>query len=79
MAKILKGTSVAQKLTENLIKRVKVLKAHNINPKLEILRVGNKPADIFFYENSIIKRCNQLEIDSKVIVLTNNYKYKYKL
>ena len=61
MAEILKGVPVAAKITEELSARCEKLKAQGVNPTLKILRVGDKPEDLF-YEKWIEKRCAKIGI-----------------
>ena len=71
MAEILKGSTVAAKLTEELSARCERLKAHGINPTLAVLRVGEKPEDLS-YESGIEKRCAKIGIAVKKIILPSN-------
>ena len=69
--KILKGVPVAVKLTDELSVRCQRLKAHEINPTLAMLRVGEKPGDIA-YESGAEKRCAKIGISIKKIILPEN-------
>ena len=69
--KILKGVPVAVKLTDELSVRCQRLKAHEINPTLAMLRVGEKPGDIA-YESGAEKRCAKIGIAVKKIILPEN-------
>ena len=69
--KILKGVPVAVKLTDELSVRCQRLKAHEINPTLAMLRVGEKPGDIA-YESGAEKRCAKIGITVKKIILPEN-------
>lgn len=65
MTEILKGKLVASKIKEDMTKRIAALKEKSIVPTLGIIRLGNNPGDIS-YEKSIIKACNQVDINAKV-------------
>ena len=69
--KILKGVPVAVKLTDELSARCQRLKAHEINPTLAMLRVGEKPGDTA-YESGAEKRCAKIGITVKKIILPEN-------
>ena len=69
--KILKGVPVAVKLTDELSVRCQRLKAHEINPTLAMLRVGEKPGDIA-YESGAEKHCAKIGIAVKKIILPEN-------
>lgn len=66
MVKILKGGVVAKGIKEEIKKDVEELKVKNINPSLAIVRLGENPDDIS-YEKSIIKNCDKLGIEAKVV------------
>ncbi len=66
MVKILKGGVVAKGIKEEIKKDVEELKAKNINPSVAIVRLGENPDDIS-YEKSIIKNCDKLGIEAKVV------------
>lgn len=68
MANILKGKAVADAINVDLINRVNNLKNKNIVPTLAILRVGEKGDDLS-YERGATKRCNDVGINIKNIVL----------
>ena len=65
MAEILKGKPVADATKEELAKKVEVLKAKNISPKLGIIRVGARPDDLF-YEGGAKKTCTAIGMDCEV-------------
>lgn len=67
MAKILKGNIVSARIKEKMKKDIKDLKKIGKIPLLAIIRLGNNPDDIS-YEKSIIKNCETIGIESKVIV-----------
>jgi len=71
MTEILKGVPAAKAIKENIKKEVKDLKLKNIVPTLAIIRMGNRPDDIA-YENSIIKNCKNVDIESKVFSVDEN-------
>lgn len=68
MAKILKGAPVAEALSIDLMVRCAYLRSKEIIPKLAILRVGEKPADIA-YEKGAMKRCTKIGVDVECISL----------
>lgn len=68
MAIILKGAPVAKALNEKINSKVNELKNRGVEPKLAILRVGNKADDIS-YEKGAIKRCEQVGVKVKSVVL----------
>ena len=59
MAELLKGKPVADKMKEELSKKVEELKAKGITPKLGIIRVGARPDDLF-YEGGAKKTCEAI-------------------
>jgi len=61
MAELLKGADVAQALDERTRAVVQELKEKNIGPKLVLIRVGSKEADLS-YERNICKRCEKTGI-----------------
>ncbi|HHU76344.1 MAG TPA: bifunctional 5,10-methylenetetrahydrofolate dehydrogenase/5,10-methenyltetrahydrofolate cyclohydrolase [Firmicutes bacterium] len=65
MAKLLKGKAVADSIKKDLSKRIDALKAKKIIPKLGIIRVGNRPDDLF-YEKSAKRACSSLKIDWEI-------------
>ena len=56
MARILKGSEVAQAINERTARQVEALHAAGVTPTLAILRVGERPDDIS-YEKGARKRC----------------------
>lgn len=71
MAVILKGKPVADAIKENLIVDIEKLKEKGITPTLAVVRVGNRTDDVS-YENSIIKRCSTMGIETKLVTLDLN-------
>lgn len=71
MAVILKGKPVADAIKVNLIKDIEKLKEKGITPTLAVVRVGNRTDDVS-YENSIIKRCSTMGIETKLFTLDLN-------
>ena len=71
MANILKGKEVAQAINENSKKSVEQLKEKGVTPTLAILRVGEKQNDLS-YEKGAIKRCQEVGVEVKSIVLDEN-------
>ena len=68
MAELLKGAPVAKAINERTIAKVKVLKDNGVEPTLAILRVGERNDDIS-YEKGAMKRCEQVGIKVKNVVL----------
>ena len=68
MAEIWKGKAVADALNEKMIANVGVLKEKGITPTLAILRVGERADDIS-YEKGAIKRCDQVGVAVKQVIL----------
>ncbi|HHZ00271.1 MAG TPA: bifunctional 5,10-methylenetetrahydrofolate dehydrogenase/5,10-methenyltetrahydrofolate cyclohydrolase [Sedimentibacter sp.] len=68
MGELLKGKPVADAIAKEVKDRVQELKAKNIQPKLMIVRVGERPDDIS-YEKAAIKRMQGCGIDSQVVLL----------
>ena len=67
-AKELKGKPVADAIKEDLLRRIAALKTHGLIPGLALLRVGNRPDDLF-YEQAIQKTCDSLGIALKFFPL----------
>ena len=70
-SQIIKGKPVADKITEDLKKEVENLNEMGINPKLAIVRVGERPDDLA-YERGALKRCQNIGIETEVIELDEN-------
>jgi methylenetetrahydrofolate dehydrogenase (NADP+)/methenyltetrahydrofolate cyclohydrolase len=68
VGELLKGKPVADAIAKEVKDRVQELKAKNIQPKLMIVRVGERPDDIS-YEKAAIKRMQGCGIDSQVVLL----------
>lgn len=68
MAEILKGAPVAKALNERMSVKVEELKRKNVEPTLAILRVGER-ADDLSYEKGAMKRCDQVGVTVKSVVL----------
>lgn len=68
MAEILKGASAAKALNAETLQRVQNLRASGVQPKLAILRVGERPDDVA-YETAAMKRCAALEIEVERVLL----------
>ena len=60
MAEVLKGKVVADKIKEDMAKKINDLAKEGKTPTLGIVRLGENPSDIS-YEKSIIKTAIQLE------------------
>lgn len=67
MAQILLGKTVADACSEDLIRRVKALKEKGIQPKLMIVRVGEKPEDLS-YERGALNRAQRIGVETEVQV-----------
>ncbi|MBZ4654530.1 MAG: Methylenetetrahydrofolate dehydrogenase / Methenyltetrahydrofolate cyclohydrolase [Peptococcaceae bacterium] len=65
MTAILQAKPVVQALKEKIQAEVKGLKDKGITPTMGIIRVGQRPDDVY-YENSIIKNCQSVGIEAKV-------------
>lgn len=52
---ILYGKDVAEKLSQEIINEVEILKTKGINPKLAIVRVGRNESDLS-YERGAVKK-----------------------
>jgi methylenetetrahydrofolate dehydrogenase (NADP+)/methenyltetrahydrofolate cyclohydrolase len=70
-SQIIKGKPVADKITEDLKKEVENLNEMGINPKLAIVRVGERPDDLA-YERGALKRCQNIGIETEVVELDEN-------
>lgn len=70
-SQIIKGKPVADKISEDLKKEVKNLNEMGINPKLAIVRVGER-ADDLAYERGALKRCQNIGIETEVVKLDEN-------
>lgn len=68
MAELLKGAPAAAALSEKLVADVAALKELGIIPKLAIFRVGEREDDLS-YERGAMKRCAQVGIEVKNVVL----------
>ena len=68
MTMLLKGAEVSKALNEKIKKEVEELKEKGITPCLAMVRVGERPDDIS-YERGATKRCENLGIEPKHIVV----------
>lgn len=68
MSTLLQAKPVVSAIKENLQQEIAGLQAQGITPTLGIIRVGNRPDDVY-YENSIIKNCQAIGIASKTYPL----------
>lgn len=68
MALVLKGAPVAKALNEMMSSKVAELKEKGVEATLAILRVGEKADDIS-YEKGAMKRCEQVGVKVKRVVL----------
>ncbi|WP_304340405.1 bifunctional 5,10-methylenetetrahydrofolate dehydrogenase/5,10-methenyltetrahydrofolate cyclohydrolase [Metaclostridioides mangenotii] len=68
---IIKGKPVADKISEDLIKEVEIIKSSGKSPKLAIVRVGERPDDLS-YERGALNRCGKIGIETEVVVLNED-------
>lgn len=68
MAELLRGTTVAAEITEDLVVRTGRLKERGIVPCLAILRVGERIDDLS-YEHAALKRCEKIGIRTVCVAL----------
>lgn len=68
MAEILKGKPVADAIKDSVIKDIEDFKKKGITPTLALVRVGNRIDDVS-YENSILKTCATMGIETKLFSL----------
>jgi|SRR3712207_1530713 len=66
--KMMLGKPVADWLTDDVIKRVDILRKKNIEPKLAILKVGNRPEDEA-YQKGALSRMQKCNIDVEMVEL----------
>ncbi len=71
MTKLLKGAEVSKALNEKIKKDVELLKEKGINPCLAMVRVGERADDIS-YEKGATKRCENLGMEPRHIVLSED-------
>ena len=71
MTVILKGKPVADAIKDNLVKDIEKLKEKGVTPTLAVVRVGNRTDDVS-YENSILKRCSTMGIETRLFTLDQN-------
>ena len=68
MARLLRGAEVVSALNEKLQLQAAALAERGISPCLALLRVGEKPDDIY-YEKNAVKRCDKLGVETRRFVL----------
>lgn len=68
MSQLLKGKPVADKLKEELLLKISKYKNQGIQPKIAIIRVGNKEDDLA-YEIRVMKNCTALGIEPKSVLV----------
>lgn len=71
MAKVLSGKEVASAITADVSERVAALKASGVNPKLAIVRVGEREDDLS-YERGALKRATTCDIEVEQAVLAQD-------
>ncbi len=69
MAELLLGLPVTKSICEKASALVATAKEKGITPSLAIVRVGEKPDDIY-YERSAVKRCDDVGISTKLVTLS---------
>lgn len=72
MAKIWKGTPVADAIMKQLAQRVQQLQVKGVKPTLSILRIGERPDDLA-YERGAISRCRKVGIAVQLVPLPASY------
>ncbi|HRU40765.1 MAG TPA: bifunctional 5,10-methylenetetrahydrofolate dehydrogenase/5,10-methenyltetrahydrofolate cyclohydrolase [Candidatus Diapherotrites archaeon] len=68
---VLDCREAARSIKEELAKKVQLLAAEGLKPKLGIIRVGARPEDIS-YEKGIMKNCESIGISCEVTVLSDD-------
>jgi methylenetetrahydrofolate dehydrogenase (NADP+)/methenyltetrahydrofolate cyclohydrolase len=68
MSKVLSGKEVAQVVKERSYKIVQELQEKKITPCLGIIRVGERPDDLY-YQSGLIKVCREVGLDFRIIAL----------
>ena len=69
MAEILKGKPVADAMVARMRETAEALKAKGTEPTLCVVRVGER-ADDLSYEKGVIKRCEQVGVTLKQVILS---------
>jgi methylenetetrahydrofolate dehydrogenase (NADP+)/methenyltetrahydrofolate cyclohydrolase len=75
MSTILRAKPVVQAIKDNLTQEVSLLKGKGVTPVLAVIRVGNRPDDVF-YEKSIVKNCQEVGIKTKSYLLDHDIEMK---
>ncbi|MGI6361327.1 MAG: bifunctional 5,10-methylenetetrahydrofolate dehydrogenase/5,10-methenyltetrahydrofolate cyclohydrolase [Bacillota bacterium] len=68
MTRILYGKEVAELVKENNLQKANQLRAQNIIPRLGIIRVGERPDDLY-YQKSLEKVCAAANVDCRLTPL----------
>ena len=68
MAELLKGKPVADAMVARMRETAEALKANGVEPTLCVVRVGER-ADDLSYEKGVIKRCGQVGVTLKQVIL----------
>ncbi|MBR4906347.1 MAG: bifunctional 5,10-methylenetetrahydrofolate dehydrogenase/5,10-methenyltetrahydrofolate cyclohydrolase [Clostridia bacterium] len=68
MAELLKGKPVADAMIARMRETAEALKEKNVDPTLCVVRVGER-ADDLSYEKGVIKRCEQVGVTLKQVIL----------
>ncbi|AOY76404.1 bifunctional 5,10-methylenetetrahydrofolate dehydrogenase/5,10-methenyltetrahydrofolate cyclohydrolase [Clostridium formicaceticum] len=65
MGQVIKGKPVADKISEDLVKEIEVLKGKGFQPKLAIVRVGARSDDLA-YEKGALSKCKKVGVETEV-------------
>ena len=71
MATLFKGAEVNAALNARIMRDVEALKARGVNPRLGIIRVGERPDDLS-YERGAVKRAETLGVEVEKFILPVN-------
>ncbi len=71
MATLFKGAEVNVALNTRIMRDVEALKARGVNPRLGIIRVGERPDDLS-YERGAVKRAETLGVEVEKFILPVN-------
>lgn len=68
MTEMLKGAEVVSALNQRLISQAAALTGRGVRPCLALLRVGERPNDIY-YEKNAVKRCEKVGVEPRRFIL----------
>ena len=71
MSDILRAGPVVQALKESIREKVRALKDKGVFPTIGIVRIGQRPDDVY-YESNIIKNCQSVGIEAKAYIADKN-------